>query len=126
MVESEHFKVSELSCRCGCGQDALTAGVVSERQYRAWLALLEKVRARYGQPIHLNSAYRCPRHNAAVGGVPGSQHTVGLAVDVATRGAEDMAALADAARVSGVMAIGVGKGFLHFDWRTGADRLWGY
>ena len=36
-------------------------------------------------PIFVNSGYRCPLLNKAVGGVPGSQHVVGQAADITTR-----------------------------------------
>ena len=35
-----------------------------------------------GTPFSLTSAYRCPKHNKAVGGVPTSAHTRGYAVDI--------------------------------------------
>ncbi len=35
-----------------------------------------------GIPFPLSSAYRCPKHNKAVGGVPTSAHTRGYAVDI--------------------------------------------
>lgn len=42
---------------------------------------LEKVRAILGKPILVNSWYRCPELNAAVGSKPTSQHPKGEAVD---------------------------------------------
>jgi hypothetical protein len=42
---------------------------------------LEKVRALTGQPLHINSGYRCPELNAAVGGSPNSYHMAGCAAD---------------------------------------------
>ena len=32
------------------------------------LEMIDKVREIYGKPIHINSGYRTPKHNAAVGG----------------------------------------------------------
>ena len=46
--------------------------------------VLDPLRARWGKPLKVNSGYRCPRLNAAVGGVITSQHTKGEAVDVTT------------------------------------------
>lgn len=37
--------------------------------------ILDKIRAEYGNPIHVNSGYRCQALNKAVGGVETSQHT---------------------------------------------------
>jgi hypothetical protein len=42
---------------------------------------LEKVRAITGEPLRINSGYRCPELNAAVGGSPTSYHMLGLAAD---------------------------------------------
>jgi zinc D-Ala-D-Ala carboxypeptidase len=43
---------------------------------------MERVRTRLGSyPIHINSAYRSPKLNAAIGGSKTSKHMVGLAVD---------------------------------------------
>ena len=44
--------------------------------------VLEPVRERLGKPIVVNSGFRCPIHNAAVGGVANSQHMKGEAVDI--------------------------------------------
>lgn len=46
--------------------------------------VLDPLREAYGQPIYVNSGYRCPALNAAVGGVNGSQHLLGEAADVTT------------------------------------------
>lgn len=43
---------------------------------------LEPLRAFAGQPIIINSGYRCNRLNTKVGGVYASQHTIGEAADI--------------------------------------------
>ncbi len=43
--------------------------------------ILEPVRAHFGKPVQVNSSYRCPALNAAVGGSTTSQHVNGQAVD---------------------------------------------
>jgi hypothetical protein len=35
-----------------------------------------------GLPIHVNSGFRCPELNKAIGGAPDSRHMVGLAADI--------------------------------------------
>lgn len=49
-------------------------------------ALVDKViqplRDAWGKPLAINSGYRCPEVNNAVGGVPTSQHVLGEAADV--------------------------------------------
>ena len=42
---------------------------------------LDRVRLLLRHPLEISSGYRCPDLNAAVGGVPESQHALGLAVD---------------------------------------------
>ena len=76
MPTSEHFSEAELSCHC-CGR-----GV--EKISPRLLELLEKLRENIGGPIEISCAYRCPSHNAEVGGVPNSQHVLGTAADVQT------------------------------------------
>lgn len=43
---------------------------------------LDTIREGYGKPIIINSGYRCPELNKAVGGVADSYHQKGLAVDI--------------------------------------------
>jgi len=43
---------------------------------------VEKVRAHFGKPVHINSGYRGPALNKAVGGASSSQHCKGEAVDM--------------------------------------------
>jgi hypothetical protein len=44
--------------------------------------LLDPVREMWGAPITVNSGYRCPQLNKAVGGVASSRHTKGEAADI--------------------------------------------
>lgn len=44
--------------------------------------VLDPAREHFGIPITVNSGYRCPRLNAAVGGSPTSQHISGEAADI--------------------------------------------
>lgn len=44
--------------------------------------LLDPIREAWGGPISVNSGYRCPVLNRAVGGVPTSQHQKGEAADI--------------------------------------------
>lgn len=50
--------------------------------------LLDPIRASWGKPITVNSGYRSPELNRAVGGVSTSQHVKGEAADI-TVGSED-------------------------------------
>ena len=44
--------------------------------------ILDPLRKAWGKPIRVNSGYRCPALNKAVGGVPTSQHMRGEAADI--------------------------------------------
>jgi uncharacterized protein YcbK (DUF882 family) len=48
--------------------------------------LLQPLRDAIGKPISINSGYRCPELNAAMGGVPTSQHQKGEAADLSIGG----------------------------------------
>ena len=45
-------------------------------------SVLQPLRDAWGKPLAINSGYRCKELNAAVGGVPTSQHVKGEAADV--------------------------------------------
>lgn len=47
---------------------------------------LQILRDYIGRPIHINSAYRSPAHNARIGGVKNSYHTKGKAADITVKG----------------------------------------
>ena len=44
--------------------------------------ILDPLREKYGKPINVNGAYRCPELNKAVGGSKTSQHMTGPAADI--------------------------------------------
>ena len=68
----KHFDASEFTCHC-CGSGSVEPRLIE---------LLERLREKAGVPIHINCGYRCPKHNAEVGGVPNSQHVEGTAADI--------------------------------------------
>ena len=56
-----------------------------ENLVRLCQKVLEPLRAHFGVPIKINSAFRCKALNAAVGGAVNSYHTKGRAVDIPMR-----------------------------------------
>lgn len=58
---------------------------------RALAQQMEKVRALFDRPIEITSGYRNPEVNAAVGGVPTSDHAQGHAADFHVDGLDDLA-----------------------------------
>ena len=69
-----------------CGYDENTIVKVPPEVVKNAIALVEEVldpaRERLGKPIKVNSGYRCPLKNKAVGGVEKSQHLLGEAADI--------------------------------------------
>lgn len=56
--------------------------------------VLQSLRDAWGKPLKVNSGYRCKALNAAVGGVPTSQHVKGEAADIAAGDPVKLARLA--------------------------------
>jgi len=107
-----NFPPAEIACR-HCGM--LLAHEPS-------LDALQALRSHLGVPLRINSAYRCPIHNAMVGGAPLSQHKLGRAFDVALTDGLDRGRLVMAARAQGFRGLGYYNTFQHLD--TGPARMW--
>lgn len=71
----KYFDMSEFACK-HCGQ------LPPNGMNPVLLERLDNLREMYGYPIYISSAYRCPTHNAEVGGVSNSQHVLGNAADI--------------------------------------------
>lgn len=81
----KYFTVEELcasSTARSRGIDNTPPPEIRERLRMLIEDLLDPVREGWGQAIAVNSGYRCPALNAAVGGVPTSQHLKGEAADL--------------------------------------------
>lgn len=61
--------------------------IVNLKRICTWL---EELRERAGTPIVINSGYRSPQLNKAIGGVPTSNHLTGCAVDIRVSGIEQL------------------------------------
>jgi len=82
---SKHFHRHEFACRCGCGADTVDAELITVLEdLRAWAQTQIEISREYPfeAKVLIDSGMRCPKHNAAIGGVPNSQHLVGKAADV--------------------------------------------
>lgn len=114
------FNESELACN---GPECEGLNNVGEGISPRLMHVLDAIRSVIGQPIYVNSGYRCPVHNANVGGVPNSQHVDGTAADLTYDGI-DVDYLARVAEECG--ADGIGKywsqGFVHVDVRGYSAR----
>ncbi len=110
---STHFSRSEFTCKCGCSQDTVDVVLV---------ATLERVRAHFGNPIHVTSGNRCPAYNAKVGGAKSSQHLLSRAADIQVEGispARVFAYLDDTDHAGG---LGSYPTFTHIDSRSSRAR----
>ena len=63
----------------------------------------------------LSSAYRCPKHNKAVGGVPTSAHTRGYAVDIRCVDSHSRFAILQALLEAGFRRIELAPTWIHVD-----------
>lgn len=104
-----NLTIEEFQCKCGkCSatvhDEALSFG-------------LQKIRTHFGKALVITSGYRCPTHNANVGGSSQSYHTKGQAADfyVAGVNCSEVAAYAESI---GFYGIGLyDDGYLHVDTR---------
>lgn len=71
--DTKNFKVTEFSCKCGCGFNSIDQRIIN---------MAQTIRDELGVPVRINSGCRCDKHNKNVGGVKGSKHTKGLAADL--------------------------------------------
>lgn len=89
-MKARYFTEDELKCKCDkCGHTCAMD--------RSFLQKLDTIRASYGKPMYPTCGFRCNNHNAEVGGVSGSNHTEGRAVDIYVKD-KDFDKLADIAR----------------------------
>ena len=72
---TEHFNAREFRCKCGKSHDFLISDELVSKLEQLYAAL------DCGKII-VNSGYRCPEHDKAVGGTSTGQHTKGTAADV--------------------------------------------
>lgn len=81
----KHFTIDEL-CRSETARSRGIDNTPAEEVRKNLTALvanvLDPLREWYGKPIYVNSGYRCPALNKAVGGVASSQHLTGQAADI--------------------------------------------
>jgi zinc D-Ala-D-Ala carboxypeptidase len=105
-------------CKCGCEQNNMDAGFAAKI-----VALCVAINKRL-EDI-LTSGYRCEKHNAAVGGVHNSEHTQGLAADLACTDSVLRGHIVKQAIRLGLVSFGVSDTFVHVDGRP-VTRLFLY
>ena len=85
------------------------------------LTVLQPLRDAWRKPLTINSGYRCPSLNTAVGGAPMSQHTKGEAADISTDNPCRLAQLVRDLRLPFDQMI-VYQNFVHISHKKGGPQ----
>jgi uncharacterized protein YcbK (DUF882 family) len=109
---SRNFTLGELASKDGANIVLL---------HPALIIALQTIRDHVGKPIRVNSAFRSPAHNKAIGGASNSLHTLGVAADIVIDGMTpiEVASLASDMGLGGIKAYPT---FTHID--VGRHRTW--
>ena len=92
MQLTEHFTLEELTTSPTAKKLGLSNTPTSqhiENMKYCCEKILEPVRAHFGRPVKINSSYRAPAVNKAVGGSTTSQHVNGQAIDYEIEGVDN-------------------------------------
>lgn len=122
MQLTKNFKLSEFASKDGAETPKELIPNLQELANN-----LQVLRDDLGVPIHINSGYRSPAHNKAVGGAPKSQHKEGKAGDITAKGYSPKQIHA---RIENLIAegkmknggLGLYNTFVHYDVRNYAAR----
>lgn len=125
MKISKYFDLSEF-CHSNTAQNLQIMNIPGDTEIEALenlaKALLDPLRALYGKALYVNSGYRCPELNKAVGGVPTSQHQRGEAADIRCGSPKDLLAILKKSKLDFDQAI-LYPTFLHLSLKkTGKNR----
>lgn len=122
---TENFSLWEFECSCGCDtpEDVLV-------NIKNLAEELQKIRNHIGEPIGVNSGYRCIEYNRYIGSNDSSQHVKGKASDIAVEGIspeellDEVRYLIDCEDLN-IKGIGIYNTFLHLDTRK-KPAYWDY
>lgn len=113
-TETYIHKDSILNCSDGCGMCPTESAM--------WFlkSLAREYYTKFNKKLYVTSGARCYTHNKAVGGVPNSAHTKGLAFDVHFDNSRETYLILMYLYKMGVPRIGINfaKSFVHFDIDT--------
>lgn len=111
---SANFKVKEFACSDGSDPVFISPELVD---------VLQAIRDHFKKAVTINSAYRTPAKNKAVGGATYSQHLYGTAADISIKGVtpKQVATFAETL-LPGTGGIGIYSTFTHVDVRKNKSR----
>lgn len=92
MKLSKNFTLEELTFSLTANNHGIDNTPNTEQKAalkRLCVEVLQPIRDAWGQPIVVSSGYRCPKLNAAIGGVKNSQHLQGQAADIKASNPKD-------------------------------------
>jgi len=99
------FTYSDFVCRCGCGRNHTDPILID---------MLDSARSAAGVPFLVNSGYRCPAHNQAIGS-HADNHPSGEAADIRCTEGPVRIKMIVALINAGFRRIGFHNGFIHAD-----------
>lgn len=114
---TKNFTVQEMACPC-CNACSMV---------KTFMDALQKLRDGIDCPIHINSGFRCEKHNLSVNGSKGSSHLIGRAADISCYGSPHrMKIISNAIGIFN--RIGIRRDFIHIDLDTQKDQelIWIY
>lgn len=122
MQLTSNFHLSEFACKDGT---PVPKELIPNVQVLA--NNLQVLRDHLGEPIHINSGYRSPAHNAKVGGKKNSYHMKAMAADITCKSKtpKQLAAVIEkliAAKKMKQGGVGIYPGFVHYDVRGSRAR----
>ena len=117
----EHFSEKEFRCncgKCGMGQSDMDEDILFD---------LNWIRERYGKPIYITSAIRCPTWNKKQS--KATNHCTGKAIDIYGRNMFELLSIIFAGihedKLS-INGIGISSHFIHIDNNHNIQTFWTY
>jgi uncharacterized protein YcbK (DUF882 family) len=111
----KYFKPEEFVCK-HCGAHGIDPRFVD---------MLDNAREIADVPFVINSGYRCPVHNKAVGSTS-TNHTSGKAADIKAVDGPTRGKILKGLYVAGFKRVGIARDFIHADISDAVESCWLY